>query len=324
MADKPKRPIRNYHCSDIELISLMFLMWSTYKKYLTNFAAKSSKYTIQMYTDMIARLTAASDLPALAQRTEEKLKAHVDLIEVLPSLLKLFRDLATIHIKNAWAEAKDQEIYIKSAGKELYDKSANAENWDAVDALLKTMKNFIADTDHKNALLAGGMPAGFEAEVTAAQTNFVVLLKRYMPEKSHVKELTDENIIEFNAIHKAGMRIAEVGKEIFDDNRVIQEEFTFDIILKQIRGASNYQKNFTILANSQTHIPRLLKNSFFINLGKVPLEYKEGKTNFEQGTGTVVAPSDTVIVSIKTDDLMVANWHTTLDGKCRVRVKRKK
>jgi len=227
-----------------ELITGLYVIRKNLVSHIATFGGKKAKYDMAFVDAFTAAIKAADDAPNEQQRRAENkilrnkmvnnFKAEDNTLERAP-MEEMMGDLRG-YIRSAWPDAVDRRVRMGEAGFGDYDKVMEL-NWDVVQGVMNTMKDFIAK--HEGDLLMGGenMPANFKADFDALADVVIADVGKYVTTKMLIPTMTQEKVRLNNIAYAMGMEICRDGQEFFKKNPAVRRMFTWLDILKAVTPA---------------------------------------------------------------------------------------
>lgn len=222
----------NYKCTQQELYTAANQGWTSYSTYLTNFSEFKGKYDAQLATTAKAAIAAAQLIPNRQARGAKAETDHIDLTLKADTCLQEWQKLKR-YITDAFPEAYHKTNF-NAAGMPYYAKAA-AYNWDAIQELLNAATIYI--TANKPALLANqNMPDPYADNFENLKTEYQTLHQTYITTTANEPTKTLAKIEANNAIYNSLINMFLDGQEIFKNQPVTKQLFTFDQVLTLISG----------------------------------------------------------------------------------------
>ncbi|MBI4931608.1 MAG: carboxypeptidase regulatory-like domain-containing protein [Bacteroidetes bacterium] len=226
------RPKAQYNCGQEELYAVAILGWNSYLDNVPDFTNHLTTYTLAYGNAQKAAVTAASDMPDAQQRDEISESFRILLEDEADKCLIQWKNLES-YILHSFPE-KLHKAKLEGAGSTHYDSAAN-NNWDEVDALMKSGKKFITDNNAK--LTTGGMPAAFPATFNTVKTDFEKAFTDFEDAQQDNEEIRDAKINANNALHDSLTSMFDDGQKIYRNNAAKRDRFTFSTVLSLVSGA---------------------------------------------------------------------------------------
>lgn len=216
-----------YPCSQKDLYSVLDTAWSNYGNNLSRFTAFKALYVAALKTTALAAIAAAKAMPDDDARSGASEILHIGLVGMGKICTQNFQFLKS-YIETAFTDPLVQEVQFVVAGQNYYRSATNGD-WESVDSLNQSMKNYLIAN---NASLLGvapnlNMPATFAASVNTAATNFSTQYTNFKAAEQTSLE-TSNKIKANNAIYKTGISMMKDGQVIFmnEDESKIKFEFS--------------------------------------------------------------------------------------------------
>lgn len=231
----------DYKCTQDELITGLYEVRDHLVTEIVTFSGKKAMYDMAFVDAFTAAIKAADDAPNEKQRTadneilrnklEKYFIAEPNTLERAPMEEKL-GDLRG-YIRSAWTDPVDRKVRTDEAGFDVMDKVMN-QNWDVVQGLMNTSKEFIAT--HETALLMGGlnMPASFKTDFDTLANLIIADVGLYIATKALIPTMTQEKIRLCNIAFGIGMEICKDGQEYFKQNPAKKSLFTWVDIMNNV------------------------------------------------------------------------------------------
>lgn len=223
---KPK-----YRCQQSELYTVAQTIAISYDDHVAAFMDYNARYTTESGTELKAAAELASALPDVYVRTSKHAVLRKDLKARKVDCLVLWQQLAS-YIRDGFDEEVQNEM-LDEAGHAYYRNAGN-NDWEAVKGMMEAAVNFVAT--HGDALLTGGMVAGFAAELEGAQEAFLLKYDAFVQEEERAMELRDAKIAANNALYALVMRMCKDGRVIFRLQAALRFQFTFKRVLRLVHG----------------------------------------------------------------------------------------
>lgn len=229
---KPKQYPRLYSCTQQNVISVSKLAWGYCLSLITRFAGFSNRYTPELVAAMIKQAQDADALPNKEQRSNAMRTAHVELVEANTAICLQWQVLKR-YIQLAYPKSL-VKIKLDAAGYTLYSK-AKGRHWDITLNLIKNaeqfMQDFAADLEANN-----NMPRTFPNDFEKLATVFKTERNRFVSDTKSAMEGTGAKD---KAIYEVEMELSSllnVGKVLFDKEPLNLRKFTFEDLIKEVRG----------------------------------------------------------------------------------------
>jgi len=268
-----EKPQAEYNCATQDLYTGVEMVWTSYADRLADFTAWKTTYDATTGTDQLAALDAARLIPDQDQRTAAHSSLNKDLGPLSVDCLIKWKQLEA-YIRDGFPALIYQDM-LNGAGYGYYE-GASKENWEDVKGLMNDGEMFIASKTAE--LTAGGMPAGFDIDFTAAKDAFELKYAEFLQEEEHAREQRDEKINANNGLYHAAMAMCEDGKKIFRGVPAVREQFTWSRVQALIKSnrALHSVKGFATEADGGPVIVGALVR--VLDTDGVPLEGKETVT----------------------------------------------
>ena len=131
---------------------------------------------------------------------------------------------------------------------------------------------------------------------------------------------TDDKVEDNNTIFNKGSDMFQDGQAIFRDNASVADRFTFDQILKIVRGSKGKTKTIDIAADTREFVDRVVKNSDITNTGTVTLLIESGDVP-APGPGAIsLPPEESVTRPEASAEVSVFNQDPDTAGQFTIRV----
>jgi hypothetical protein len=224
-----EKPMRIYRCSEAELYAVCQIGWRNYLECVSDFANWSTTYDAAYGNEAMAEVMAAQQMPDLQARNGVPEMLRIKLKQERKNALRVWNGLRR-HINRGWAAelVKPQE---DAAGLGYY-KRAHNDGWDELQQLLVAGKKFIEL--HNATLLAGGMPAGFEATYNSVKNNFETLYLQFKDGQQDMKEQRNTKIDANNMIMKKLNAMFADGQLIYAFDAAKRKRFMFKRLLELV------------------------------------------------------------------------------------------
>jgi hypothetical protein len=225
------RPKAQYNCGQEELYAIATLAWKSFLDNVADFTNLLTTYTTAYGNAQITAVTTAADMPDAQQRDEKSESLRVLLETAKDNCLIQWKNLES-YVLHSFPENL-QKAKLEGAGSTHYNSATN-NNWDEVDALMKSGKKFI--TDNNAALAANGMPAAFPATFNTTKTNFETAFTNFEDAQQDNEELRDQKINANNALNTTLTAMLDDGQKIYRNNPAKRDRFTFAKVLGLVSG----------------------------------------------------------------------------------------
>ena len=231
----------DYTCTQDELITGLYEVRDHLITEIVTFSGKKAKYNMAFIDAFTAAIKAADDAPDEKQRTADNeilrrklvkyFIAEENTLERAPMEEKL-GDLRG-YIRSAWTDPVDRKVRTSQAGFDDMEKVMD-QNWDVVQGMMNTAKEFIAT--HETALLMGGenMPATFKADFDALANLIIADVGLYIATKALIPIMTQEKIRLNNIAYAIGVDIMKDGQEYFKQNPAKKSLFTWVDVMNRV------------------------------------------------------------------------------------------
>jgi len=220
-----------YHCAQNDFYSAMAYAIKSYLKYLTDFAALSTTYTLAWGEQKKAELAAVEAMPDFQERDELHETIRVQLYNTSGPCLVEWKKLET-HIIRTYPK-DEHKAKLEAAGSTYYRK-AGQRDWESLSALMRSGSHFI--TENQTELEAGGMPASFVTGFATVYDAFTVKLGAFIEAEEEVWRLRNEKITANNVLYTDIIAMLKDGQKIFRHDESIRKRFVYSRILKLVRG----------------------------------------------------------------------------------------
>lgn len=245
-----ERPISEYRCGQSDLYTVCETIAGTYNQYSADFINYSGTYTANTGTDLLSAVASARMLPDESQRKAEHAVLRKGLDDSRIKCLILWMQLNSF-IRDGFSA----EVYsdMNNAAGHPYYETAQRGNWDAARSLMDAATTFVAA--HTAELTGGGMPAGFDATLTAMRDDLAMRHNEFLQAEEAARIGTDDKVNANNKAYRMTMKICEDGKRIFRNNAAIRQEFTFDKVLELVRNVQSGHGIYGLTTDAGTSLP---------------------------------------------------------------------
>lgn len=284
-----ERPSADYNCTQLELYAVLRIGLSSYREQLVDFNNFKGYYDDQWGNDFETAIDTAAEIPDFQARDEASESALIELEKKGNDCANKWQDLKRyITSTTGWEDL--QKPKQEAAGSTIYRKASRG-NWEVMNGLMTTASNFI--TNNLAALKADqNMPNPFQGQFDTLKDEFTALYDDFTDKTQDQEQVTDEKVEENNAINKTGAGMFGDGQAIFRENASMADRFTFEQILKIVRGSHGVTKTVDIAAGAREFFDRVIKNSDIVNTGTVNLTVEEGDVPAPTGAGVTIAPDE--------------------------------
>lgn len=312
-----ERPTADYKCKQLELYAVLRIGLASYREQITAFGNFKSKYDAAWGNTFETEINAAAKLPSFQARDEKSETAGILLEKKAEECGNKWQDLKRyIADVDDWEEL--QKPKLEAAGSTLYQQATHG-NWEVMKGLLETASSFI-DNNETELEADGNMPNTFKDQFDTLKQDYEALYDDFTDKTQDQEEETDEKIIENNRLYKKLIQMFLDGQAIFRKKAALKERFTFDRVLKIVRGSKGKTKRIEIAPSSRQFVDRIIKNSKVTNTGQTTLWVAEGNVE-TQPTGAVqLEPESAIPVPGNNKELTIFNNDTETTGECTVRV----
>jgi len=222
----------NYNCSQQELYTVANQGWNSYLEKIASFSLFKAKYDETLATTSKAAIVAAQLIPNWQARGAKANISYINLTIKADACLQEWQKLKR-YIIDAFKEAYHKTNF-KAAGQPYYQKATNY-NWDSLMELLNAGMIFILA--NKTVLLANkNMPEIFSDNFKNLKTDFEILHNDYINATANEPTQTLAKIEANNAIYDNVINMFLDGQEIFKNEPVTKQLFTFDHLINLISG----------------------------------------------------------------------------------------
>lgn len=312
-----QRPKAEYPCKQLELYAVLRIGLGNYREKLADFTAFKAKYDATWGDDFETEINAAAAMPDFQTRDEVTETLGVQLEAKATECANKWQDLKR-YIADVEAWSNSQKAKLEAAGSTLYAQAAHG-NWDVMMGMLQTANNFITN-NLAELTLDDNMPAGFQGEFTALATGFGTIYTSLADGIQDNAELTDEKVSENNTLHAKLMTMFLDGQAIFRHSGAEQERFIFQHVLSIVRGSAGVTKTFDIQPENYVQIKRVVKNSFIVNTGDVPIWVDKGLVETQGPSAIELQPEEQYQNADSSADYTIFNNSTTETAQCTARV----
>ena len=238
-----ERPTSDYNCTQLELYAVLRIALSSYREQIVDFNKFKEYYDDQWGNDFEAAIDAAAELPDFQARDEASETALINLEKKGTECANKWQDLKRyITSTTGWKDL--QKPKQEAAGSTVYRKASTG-NWEVMKGLTITASNFI-----NNNLAAlkkdKNMPNTFQGQFDTLKEEFKVLYDIFTDKIQDQEQETDEKVEDNNAINDTGSGMLGDGQAIYRNNASMADRFTFDQILKIVRGSHGVTKTIDI------------------------------------------------------------------------------
>ncbi len=226
------RKTATYNCSQQELYLVSEMAWGLCRKHLPRFARLFGYYTEGYIDDRLAEMAAAKAIPNHYARNDAPTSNHIYLVEAIKDCGGCFQVLKS-YIRKAF-EGDLQKIKLKAAGQSFFAKAMSGNQGklnDLNDSALRFMASNAADLMKND-----NMNATFLDEYTAVVAHYNALRKTYDESKTIAQDLSKQNTVANNNVHKQMMKMFSDAKVLFRREPDLRSSFTFDNVLAQVRS----------------------------------------------------------------------------------------
>ncbi len=313
----PERPQSEYHSTQLELYAVLRIGLASYRENIADFTNFKAKYDAAFGNTFETEINAAAALPDFQARDEASETANILLDKKAKECTNKWQDLKRyIASTTGWDDL--QKPKLEAAGSTLYEKAAN-DNWEILKGLMETANNFI--TNNTTALQAdGNMSIGFPLQFDILKQDYETLYDDFTDKTQDQEQLTDEKIIENNKINAKINDIFGDGQAIYRDNPSMAERFTFDQVLKIVRGSKGKTKRIQIAPASHEFVDRVVKNSEITNTGQTTLFVDKGNVETQTPAAVELESESSIPVPGNSKEITIFNNDTENAGECTVRV----
>lgn len=285
MAERPKA---EYHSTQLELYAVLRIGLSSFREFLPDFSNFKAFYDAAWGNDFEQEIEDAAALPDFQARDEASESALIILDKKRKECANKWQDLKRyITSTTGWEDL--QKPKQEAAGSTIYEKAAGG-NWEVLKGLMITASSFI--TNNEAALEAdGNMPNGFKGQFNTLKDDYCDLYDDFTDKTQDQEQETDEKVEDNNVIFNKGSDMFADGQAIFRDDASVADRFTFDQILKIVRGSRGVTRTFAIAADTRELVERVVANSDITNTGAVELLLESGNVP-APSPGAITIPVD--------------------------------
>ncbi len=214
------------------VISVSKLAWGYCLALIDRFAVFSTRFTPDLVADMVKQADDANALPSKEQRANAKRTAHVELIEANDAVCLQWQTLKR-YILQAYPKNL-VKIKLDAAGY-LHYRHAKGGRWENTLSLAKDAKEFM--TAFATDLEANeNMPKDFPADFGVVVAVFERERNRFVGDTQSAKEGTNSKDKAIYEVELELSKLLSAGKVIFDKDPVNLKKFTYDDLIKEVRG----------------------------------------------------------------------------------------
>lgn len=313
----PERPSSDYNSTQLELYAVCRIGLASYRENIADFTGFKAKYDAAFGNDFEAEINAAAALPSFQARDEASETAAINLGKKGKESTDKWQDLKRyITSTTGWEDL--QKPKLEAAGSTLYEKAAN-NNWEILKGLMETANNFI--TNNTAELSAdGNMPATFPDQFDTLKQDYEALYDIFTDKTQDQEQETDEKIIENNKINAKLSDFFGDGQAIYRDDPSMADRFTFDQVLKIVRGSKGKTKRIKIAPASREFVDRVVKNSKITNTGQTTLFVDKDNVETQTPAAVQVASESSIPVPGNSKEITIFNNDTENEGEFTVRV----
>jgi len=313
-----ERPEAEYNATQLELYAVCRIGLGSYREEIVAFGDFKAFYDAAFGNDFEAAIEAAAALPDFQARDEPSEVANINLTNKGKECTNKWQDLKR-YITSTTGWELIQKPKLEAAGSTLYEKAAN-ENWEVLKGLMITASSFIANNSVE--LKAdGNMPNAFEGQFNTLKDDYCDLYDEFTDAEQDSKGGTDEKIEANNAINETLSGMFADGQAIFRDNQTMKERFTFDVVLKIVRGSQGVTRTFEIAADTRELVERVVLNSEITNTGAVELILMEGDVPAVDPISAITIPVGEAVTRPEGSAIIsMFNQSPTEDGEFTARI----
>jgi hypothetical protein len=251
-----------YPCSQPELFSVARLGWNNCLQNLSSFSKFRKYYSQQVIEKMLREIENCSMLPGNEFRQNQISELRNELLIQSNFCLVRWKALKR-YIISSFTEPF-HKVELKAAGIKYYNTAAN-QKWLDVDSLMRSGSQFI-DRNYLKLTKDQNMPLSFIAEFEQSTCEFRSMYLKFLTARLNAYTETFRYVETCNKIHKALMTMLLDGQCIFDGNKILKKQFTFSLLLKEVRkndvaiesnavSETNIKSEFNDLQNSSVTFP---------------------------------------------------------------------
>jgi hypothetical protein len=220
-----------YNCSQQELYLVSVKAWGLCRKHLPRFVHVFGYYTEGYIDDRLAEVAAAKAIPNHYTRNDAPTSNHVYLVEAIRECGAYFQILK-LYIKKAF-DGDLQKKKLDAAGQSFFAKAMSG-NQGKLNDLNESALQFIA-SNTADLMRNDNMNAAFLDEYTAIIAHYNALRKTYTESKQIAQDLSKQNTVANNKVHKVMMKMLSDAKVLFRREPDLRKQFVFDCFLASVR-----------------------------------------------------------------------------------------
>lgn len=226
---------RNYPCTDVKLVVGGSVISSGLITFNKEFVVYAPWMNVEYGTGLKLRIKTAKENhlsidPKAAQKQQtQKVKA---LIEMVREKSSMFNTLLRINYENYPESLKN--AYDILGFTNHYADVQEKEQEPTYEFLNKFSKGTLS---LKGEMIKMGIPEVHIDELSILAVKFSIAEEEQEILKLDSCATTDQGVNEFNAIYKELMKICELGKKIFADNKPIRDRFTFSKVIENMSNS---------------------------------------------------------------------------------------
>lgn len=314
MAERPKA---DYHSTQLELYAVLRIGLSSFREFLGDFTAFKAFYIAAWGNTFEQEIEDAAELPDFQARDEASESALIVLDQKRKECANKWQDLKR-YITSTTGWELLQKPKQEAAGSTIYEKAAGG-NWEVLKGLMITASSFI--TNNLVALKAdGNMPNAFQGQFDTLKDDYCTLYDDFTDKTQDQEQETDEKVEDNNIIFNKGSDMFADGQAIFRDDASMADRFTFDQILKIVRGSRGVTRTFAVAADTRQLVERVITNSDITNTGTVELLLMEGDVPAPDPAATTIPVDGSVVRPAGSSTISVFNMSPDTAGEFTARV----
>jgi hypothetical protein len=276
----------------------------------------SKKYTKEFLKHQKNEIIKANMVPEYDDIMSDLKSKFMDIEVALQKTLFEWQNLAG-YIKKTYPSFM-HESKMELAGMTHYNK-VNKNKLEFFENMEHDSVEFIKQ--HEKELVKAGMPIEFIEKYNNVINNYKNILADFFKLKK-LKQDTKKNKIDTNnTVYKSTIKMCEDGKTIFADNPDIKKYFTYNQLIKIVRGRDNNIRLINIGANDAIKIDNFITFTKIQNIGITQLKVsKATKEDFYESETIIIEPGDTRMVEISSHSIIVKNLHERISGEFKIKI----
>ncbi|MCW5908320.1 MAG: carboxypeptidase regulatory-like domain-containing protein [Chitinophagales bacterium] len=237
-----------FKCSFPDLYSASGMVIRAAMRHVVHFTALKPKYNLTYFNQLLNEVTATESIPPQSLRKSLIRSQRLQLIEQAKTCLTYWQHLKS-YISDANAFSSQQlRPALKAAGLTIYSKAANSD-WESIITLMNSGNRFMAD-NLAALTLNDNMPPVFPAQFNNQLVLFQSLHAQFLDTRKTTTITARQKLDAANSLYRKIIRLCKDGQRLFRHSPAIRQQFIWNKVLYQTRGAGSAGIHGTVSNNN--------------------------------------------------------------------------